>query len=234
VTDLRQMLLTLADPPVAEPPAVADLERRQRRRRRKRVAVRVTPVMVCLLVLAGGIASVGGGDRAEPAAAPDVAVTVAPPTSPSTTAVADPSTCRNSYNASCGPFRWDPEPPEVPIEVEVAFEPAAPRVGEVVTFTVTKRRAAGIVRPATVDTGDGGSPRADVGLICPQPGEDTRYGAWDLPAPVPFEHTARYAWTYRSAGTYTARFTFEQWSCGRYGPVYPGWGTAAITVTVQR
>ncbi|MGH9226250.1 MAG: hypothetical protein ACRD2W_21235, partial [Acidimicrobiales bacterium] len=185
-------------------------------------------------VLVGAIAALDRSpEGAAPAAAPsDVALTVAPPTNAPTTAVADPSTCRNSYNASCGPFRWDPEPPEVPIDVQVTVEPASPRVGEAVAFMVTTRSAAGRVRQVSVATGDGGSPRADTGRSCAMPGSPTRYGPWDLPAPVPDEYTSRYPWTYQAAGTYTARFAYDQWTCGR-GPQYPGRGEASVTVTVR-
>ena len=164
MTDLlREVLLSLADPPAAEAPPLADLEWRQRRRRRRRVTGRASAVGVCLVVLVGGVVSLDRSpDGSQPAAAPpDVASTVAPPTSPSTTAVADPSTCRNSYNASCGPFRWEPTPPEYPITVDVTYEPADPRVGETVTFTVTARRGAGSALARVVESGDGGSPMAD-------------------------------------------------------------------------
>ena len=198
-----------------------------------RLARRGAGVSACLLALVAGIA-LWEGDRNEAgrAAGPDVAVTVAPPTSPSTTAVADPSTCRNSYNASCGPFRWQPAPPAVPIEVRVRLEPASPRVGQAVTFNVEVRRERGAARPVLVESGDGGVPEPDSQLGCPQPGERARYGPWDLPADRPFEYSVRYTWVYRAPGTYTARFSFGDWACGMYAPAYPGGGEASVLVSV--
>src|SRR5438067_5196899 len=46
--------------------------------------------------------------------------------------------CQNSHDPRCGPFRWNPAPgPDQPMNIEVSASPAAPRVGQHVTFTVT-------------------------------------------------------------------------------------------------
>jgi hypothetical protein len=65
--------------------------------------------------------------------------------SPSASGSATPANtvCRNSYEPSCGPFFWDPEPaPNRPLIVEIVrYSPQHPTVGDTITFFIRLRDA---------------------------------------------------------------------------------------------
>lgn len=152
---------------------------------------------------------------------------------PSTTAAV---ACRNSYNAACGPFRWDPEPLPRPLAVRVTTLPLGPQPGQEVTFAVEVNSDAGSAVLVLADSGDGGAPAiVDGARSCARPGQPARYGPWDLPTPAAVQFTMRFAWTYASAGTFIARFAFQGSSCNpQYDPVYQSFGEHSVTVVVAR
>src|SRR2546421_3551967 len=74
--------------------------------------------------------------------------------------------CRNSYDAACGPFRWDPEPgPNAPLTVAVTPPSQQVIAGKEVNFhVVADDPDAKIDRCYAVDFGDG-----EKGGTCPAP-----------------------------------------------------------------
>jgi hypothetical protein len=120
-----------------------------------------------------------------------VPATVAPPQAgttlpqaPATTAAPAPApakTCRNSYDAACGPFRWDPDPgPNAPLTVTLSPQSQQVPAGQEVNFHIVGDDPdAKIDRcVAFVDFGDG-----QTGGTCPPPATcQTPYGPWTPPA----------------------------------------------------
>jgi hypothetical protein len=163
-----------------------------------------------------------------------------PPTFPPTTTKTpapqgEPTTttslvCRNSLNSACGPFYWDPppEPNRHPLTATLTFAPAAPKVGEIVTFRLVADDPDGPtideISSDGVDYGDGTPYRIGVVLV-----ECLGWGPWTPPPQQPFHFEASYEHVYGAAGTYTVTITVREISdCART----PEEITATATVTV--
>jgi hypothetical protein len=165
------------------------------------------------------------------AAAPTTTSTTAPPT---TTTTVDP--CRNSTDAKCGPFRFDPQPAaDRPMAVEVTVEPAAPVAGQPMVFHITLTDPDGVSYDGTTfnfgDSGIGGS----------SPETCARFGPWDPPAldPASAIKTTDVGHTYFEAGSYTATFFYDAgpFDCvdsvtGRGDRPYASSATGTVTVQV--
>ena len=240
MTDLRDVLLSLADPPLLPPEPAGELEHRQLRRKRRKAA-RAAAVAAGLSLVAGAtLVSVGssGEDGTRIAAGPPVTTAAVPPvpTPPFTLPPARPDltgTCRNTHDPACGPFRWDPEPVETPVTVQVTAEPSVVRVGDEVVFRVEASSPVSSPWQLAARSGDGGRLVPDYFQACAQPGLAERFGVWDLPPPQPDDYTTTYRWAYDRPGTYMAVFTFGHGTCNaQQHPQYPGTGQAAVTVTV--
>jgi hypothetical protein len=170
---------------------------------------------------------------------------VAPTTEPSTVdtqPVVVPSTepttstsllvCRNNKaDEACGPFHYDPPITNEPAAlVVVKVEPAHPKVGEEVTFTLRATDADSEFYPfgmwcngGSQEFGDGNQGASCI-ADCVFPG----YGPWDPPAVHPSDITVKITHTYAEAGTYRAQFTGEADVCGSRTSD----ATASVRVTV--
>jgi hypothetical protein len=151
-----------------------------------------------------------------------------------TTTTIDP--CRNSTDAKCGPFRFDPQPEaDRPMTVKVSVEPVAPFAGQPMAFHITLTDPDGVSYDGTTfnfgNSGIGGS----------NPGTCAKFGPWDPPAtdPASATTTLEVGHTYFEAGTYTATFLFDAgpFDCvdsvtGRGDRPYASSATGTVTVVV--
>jgi hypothetical protein len=161
-----------------------------------------------------------------------------PSTTPATTppATFSPGTtttslvCHNSHDPACGPLVYDPPFTNAPATVTIAKDPAAPVVGETVTFTMhitdpdSGKYAAIPGCSPSGRFGDGTGPNSPVCIAdCVGPG----YGLWDPPKtePADLKYTFRHAYT--KAGNYTAVFSLQLAQC-------EAWSSLARGSTVVR
>ncbi len=157
------------------------------------------------------------------------ALTVTP--TPTTVAAAN---CRNSTSASCGAFRWDPQPgANRPITIEVQWDNSVPRVGEEVIFNVTVADPdATPIKEGACGNGNGMSfgDGAAIPTSCNTPCSAARYGPWTPPATARGAATFAYRHVYSSPGTYSPRVAFASGDrCNPYASV--NHLTFTITVT---
>ena len=172
------------------------------------------------------------------APAPLAAASVAPTTSttaaPTTTTTVDP--CRNGSDATCGPFRFHPQPgADRPMTVNVSVEPA-PVAGQPVVFHMTLSDPDGVSYDGT-NFNFGNS-----GIAGSTPEACAKFGPWDPPArdPASATKTLDVTHTYFEAGTYTATFRFDAgpFDCvdsvtGRGDRPYASSATGTVTVQVS-
>lgn len=135
--------------------------------------------------------------------------------STTSTAVAPTTTttvCRNSKDAACGPFRWDPEPsPNQPLVVTVTTSAEQAVAGQPFSFTVEATDTdAQPVFCEVFDLGDG-TTKGVIGTRCgddgtAQPPCEPRYGPWTPPTRKGGVFTYTVTHTYAAAGTYTVQF----------------------------
>ena len=142
--------------------------------------------------------------KAAPKPAGATTTTIAPKGSPPT------STCRNSYDPACGPFRWDPAPgPNQPITGGVTASQPAP--GAKVTFTVTGEDPdAAPLQVCNVDFGDGSGYHCDPTPVADPSACPKQYGPWTPPAKNDGKLDSPWDHTYSNAGSY--HVTFEVFS----------------------
>jgi hypothetical protein len=172
------------------------------------------PTLVLLLVL---VACGREGERATPAPdATDVARPSRVATSPSPTAsaaaagatrapAAAPAGCRNSTEASCGPFRFDPDVDDERMRVSVTASSRSVKVGDTVTFTIS----ANDKDSSRIDLGTYRFGKDSSSVIAK--GSDTTcpraYGPWDPPGASAGSLRRTLRHTYRTAGEHEAIFT---------------------------
>jgi hypothetical protein len=156
-------------------------------------------------------------------------------TTVATTTTLDP--CRNSTDAKCGPFRFDPQPgADRPMTVDVSAEPVAPVAGQPMVFHITLTDPDGVSHNAsTFNFGNSGIGESS-------PGSCAKFGRWDPPAtdPASATETLDVGHTYFEAGTYTATFFFDAgpFDCvdsvsGRGDRPYASSATGTVTVQVS-
>lgn len=255
MTELRDVLLTLADPPLLPPEPLEDLQNRTLRRHRRRthirlaatgltVAVMAVPVLIFLREedASTRLSAISEATSSVPANAGAPTPTGIPATAE--TSLPAPTTtqlqCRNSHDPACGPFRWDPEPAPLPPRVTVNVEPATPVAGEEVVFVVEIESPTPDVGPSFLEPGDGGSFREIGGVErgCTLEGHSPLHGPWDPLDAADLDwstRTVRLAHTYDAPGTYVARFGFDAARCfvqRGYPSPFPGTGAITVTVTV--
>ena len=138
-------------------------------------------------------------------------------------------TCHNSYDKRCGPFRWDPQPDNEPLTVQITTGSATAKVGEAVMFRVV------------VDDPDRHIDRncrdeffGDEGQGCEyQCGQAAQpYGPWSPPRKDPDHYETDITHTYKSPGAYTVKITFRSGTCDPQTNPYRSQGTGTINVTV--
>jgi hypothetical protein len=153
-----------------------------------------------------------GNDLPSAAPSPTATATASPTPIPTATATAAgtpaaTARCRNSTEASCGAFRFDPAPQrDDAIAVKVTFSPKEPKAGDTVTFSLTATDPdSEVVLVGTYRFGKGQSAVVvdDAPDRCPR-----AYGAWDPPQAKAGSADEELRHTYRDAGRYEAEFSF--------------------------
>jgi hypothetical protein len=162
--------------------------------------------------------------------------TMRPPTT-TTSGPASTSTtvsCRNSRDSSCGQFRWDPEPSNEPLRVQVTVLTASPRAGEPVQFRLVVDDDDKIDSTCRSENyGDGGGGDCSQMLSCPQESSQPEYGPWTPPSPQPDHYETVVSHIYGSPGTYDVSFKFRsQPRCGNPPDPYRSEGTATTTIII--
>jgi hypothetical protein len=155
---------------------------------------------------------------------------VALPTSLPATSTTVPAGCHNSYDARCGPFRWEPDPgPNAPLTVTVTPENQQGTAGQEVNFHVVANDPdAKIDRGCIViEFGDD-----DTHPSCPTPSCQTPYGPWTPPAKAPDKVEVDIKHTYATARAEPYRATFRYRSSSFCSPD-PYGGTASAIAQVQ-
>jgi len=139
-----------------------------------------------------------------PPSTPTPTPTIAPrpiapkPASPSPRQSASAPACRNSYEPSCGPFRWlRPPGRNAPAHVSIKVTPEHPVVGEEVTVVVT----ASDEDAPHIGFYMGSSWESDVVLGTPLACRRA-YGPWTPPHPKAGRGEITYKHTYSKAGTF--------------------------------
>ncbi len=150
------------------------------------------------------------------------------PTAPPTT-----RTCRNSREASCGPWSWDPRPVDRAPTATPGPVPAVVSVGEEVRFAVVVEDPDGGEgqRPTSAWSFPGLSIDADG----PVDARCDRHGPQDPPAPTPDRFELATTWTFDEPGTHVveARGTTNQLlDDGCENPYASTW-SATWTVVVE-
>ena len=151
-----------------------------------------------------------------------------------TTARAAPAKpCRNSYDAACGPFRWDPDPgPNQPLTVTVSPPSQLVKPGDEMNFhVVADDPDAKIDRDCVVsEFGDG-----QTGGSCPPPAAcPPPYGPWTPPARVHdhYELDIKHKYATAQPNPYTASFRLQSHRFCNPDP-YGGSGQGPAQVTVS-
>jgi hypothetical protein len=167
-------------------------------------------------------------------------------TSTPTVSTVAPAVCLNRTDPKCGPFYWAPQPPpNQPLTESITAVPAAPKVGEDVTFTVVFADAdagqpSSYCDNASQDFGDGSPTQR---RVCDDASTCPWTGAHSPPAPRGSRWTATYHHVFQRTGRFVATFTGtsstpgSQPHCvdvgsGRAGDPYASGGGATIGVTV--
>ncbi|HVW33042.1 MAG TPA: hypothetical protein VHL53_10925 [Acidimicrobiia bacterium] len=137
--------------------------------------------------------------------------------------------CHDSYDKRCGPFRWDPQPENGPLTVQISGPPVAVKAGQPVTFHVV------------VDDPDHSIDRecdhedyGDEGHDC-TPGCEAwpiPYGPWSPPLTQPDHYERDLTHTYAKPGTYAVSVAFSSGMCDPPINPYGSYGAATTTVTV--
>jgi hypothetical protein len=227
---------------------LAETYRRAAAIKRRRLMVGGS-LAVAILAAAGvaGVAWPGGGeDEVRTVAGPDreTTTTLPPPTTVTTApgratttttrsssgaTTATTAVCRNGYDPACGPFRWDPQPSNRPMDVEASSSPQEAKVGQEVVFTIRVRDDGPVTSGCynQQEYGDGTSTvvctAACVGAL--------KYGPWDPPPPENGSIDETFRHTFSGPGTYTARFAYNVGSDCSFSPYRSG-GQASVQVTV--
>lgn len=161
--------------------------------------------------------------------------TVAPTTTTSaSSATTTTLACRNSSEPACGPFRYDPEPPNGGMTVEVIVGSSHARPGEEVTFDVTVHDDGPVRLGHCVNTqwfGDEEAVSTGCMAAC-TPSKPPRYGPWDPPPPKPMTYREVFKHVYEKPGTYVATFAYNRASDCSSDP-YRSTGQSQVEVTVS-
>jgi hypothetical protein len=166
-------------------------------------------------------------------ASPTTAKAGPPPTAGGTAPTTPTSQpCRNSYDAKCGPFRWEPDPgPNLGVSGQITFSPQMPKAGDKVSFTVSGSDPdAAPLQECNVDFSDGPIIHCD-----PRPAIDPsycpkQYGPWAPPAKKQGDLNSVWEHTYPQAGNYKVSFDVRSAMQECNNPYASG---TVLTTTVQ-
>jgi hypothetical protein len=147
-----------------------------------------------------------------------------------TVAPAPTQGCRNSSNPACGPFRYDPPLTNAPAKLEILnVDPATPRPGDTVTFTLHATDPDSFIPSGGFCGGEAFGDGASSGCGPSCAGAGPQFGPWDPPAARPGDATFAVSHTYTQAGSYTADFSVTADQCGPR----PSDASASIPVQVS-
>jgi hypothetical protein len=142
--------------------------------------------------------------------------------------------CRNSYDARCGRFHWDPQPqPGDPLTVRIQVVSSTPRSGQPVDFHVTVDDPNMPIDQNCYGKFYGDNTGGDCGAVyeCPNNTQQP-YGPWSPPAKNSDHYEATISHVYATPGTYTMKLVFRS-KQGCENPPNPYYGTEGVgTVTV--
>jgi len=153
----------------------------------------------------GAVITPGNGSTAAIATPPGVTVP--------TTVPAPGMTCLKSYNPTCPPGRWDPQPRNQPLTVSFKFSPAHPLPGQLVTFSIVlddPDNPQNLQIDAAYFGDEFGASTTIPPLHAPsaQPSCPQPRGFWPPPPPGPHGHTTQQlSYTYPAPGPYLVHFT---------------------------
>ena len=168
--------------------------------------------------------------EAPPTTLPVPTTTVAAVNQGAPTTTTTPLVCRNSYEQACGAFRWDPSPaPGGTPSVSIKYSPAEPLAGQQVTFTVTiSDPNTAVYTCGQVSYGDGMNETCTASTASPNC--RVRYGPWTPPSRYADSVSTSFAYTYKTAGTYTVSAKYPVGS-SCYDP-YQGSATGSVPLTI--
>ena len=152
-------------------------------------------------------------------------------TTPSTAIAPAPAPaqgCRNSSDPACGPFRYDPPLTNAGAKLEIVkVEPATPKAGDTVTFTLHATDPDSFIPSGGfcggASYGDGEASKC--GPSCA--GTGPQFGPWDPPPARPGDSTFTVSHAYAKPGSYTAIFSITADQCG------PRSSDASASIRVQ-
>ncbi len=163
------------------------------------------------------------------------ATTMVPATVPAPTTTTTAIVCRNSLDARCGSFRWDPAPDNQPITVQVSVASGTHKVGQPVTFHIVVDDPDRPIEHICVGTdyGDASVPFCGRPIVERAPADQQPHGPWAPPPKQPDHLETDPTHSYRSAGSYTVHFVYRsQQSCAATGDPYYSEGTGTATITI--
>jgi hypothetical protein len=149
-------------------------------------------------------------------------------TAPTATTTTGP-VCHNSYDDRCGPFRWDPQPDNEPLTVQVTTTTPTARAGEPVTFHVVVDDPDHRIDRGCDDEdfGEDGRSCAPSCSLPPQP-----HGQWSPPPKQPDHYETDTTHVYAAPGTYRVRIAYTSGVCDGADNPYGSQGTGTATVTI--
>lgn len=173
-----------------------------------------------------------GPTPAGPVASPAPATTTPRATAPPTTV-----SCRNSTDPACGTFRWDPEPADAPVPVEVvSAPPAEARVGDTITLALDYVERAGAEAVGACGGWTVRGPGFSDATTCEAVAHScARYGPHDPPVARDDRVRVTRTLTFDEPGTYRIQAegtTATHLSDGCASPYLASWSVDTYTVTV--
>jgi hypothetical protein len=141
--------------------------------------------------------------------------------------------CRNSHDPACGPFRWDPEPSNEPMNVQVTVLTPKPRVGQTVEFHVVATDD-GRIDPDCVGAVFGDDTPVCVGSNAMCPTGPGAYGPWTPPEKPNDRFEKVFSHVYDKPGTFAVSFIVRGYEgCQSPRSPYRNTGQADTSITVE-
>ena len=142
--------------------------------------------------------------------------------------------CRNSHDPACGPYRWDPQPINDPMNVHLEVLTAKPRAGQTVEFRVVATDDGRIDRDCVgVSYGDDKDPwcAGSNPMCAAHPGA---YGPWTPPEKPNDRFERVFPHVYDKPGTFVVSLIVrELQGCGSPPSPYGSTGQGSTSITVE-